>query len=88
MQTCVFVIRHGRVTMAKTEDSQARMWKADSIIALLGKLDVERLPLQEGQAVGACQARAVDEWLSAYAEMRRRERYLSPTARRLSRAPG
>jgi hypothetical protein len=74
--------------MAKTEDSLARMWKADGIIVLLGKLDVERMPLHEGQAVGSCQAQAVDEWLSAYAEMRRRERRVSPTAQGTTYAQG
>ena len=42
------------------------MWQADSVIALLGKLDVERLPPHEGRAVGEVQAKAVDEWLAAY----------------------
>jgi hypothetical protein len=72
--------------MAKTEDNLARMWKADSIIALLGKLDVDRLPLHESQAVGICQARAVDEWLAAYADLRRRERYRATPHRAGSRA--
>jgi hypothetical protein len=49
------------------------MWQADSVIALLGKLDVERLPPHEGRAVGEVQAKAVDEWLAAYIDLREGE---------------
>jgi hypothetical protein len=49
------------------------MWHADSVIALLGKLDVERLPLHEGRAVGEVQAKAVDDWLAAYIDLREGE---------------
>ena len=59
--------------MAGAKEIAARMWQADSVIALLGKLDVERLPPHEGRAVGEVQARAVDEWLAAYIDLRERE---------------
>jgi hypothetical protein len=48
----------------------ARMWEAESIVALLAKMDPDQLPDHEGQAVGACQARAVEDWLAAYIESR------------------
>ena len=52
-------------------DSPAdRLWRAESLIDLFGKMDPERLPPEEGRAVGECQAKAVEEWLSAYAELR------------------
>ncbi len=54
------------------EDSVARMWRADSLIALLGKLNVDKLPPHERRAVGECQAKAVDEWLAAYVDLRKR----------------
>ena len=59
--------------MAGAKEIAARMWQADSVIALLGKLDVERLPPHEGRAVGEVQAKAVDEWLAAYIDLREGE---------------
>jgi hypothetical protein len=46
------------------------MWQADSLVTLLAKLDVEKLPAEEGQAVAACQAAAVEDWIAAYAALR------------------
>jgi hypothetical protein len=59
--------------MAISKDPAARMWQADDIIALLGKLDLERLPTHERRAVGEVQAKAVDEWLAAYIAVREEE---------------
>ena len=56
--------------MAGARELAARMWQADSVIALLGKLDVERLPPDEGRAVGEVQAKAVNDWLAAYIDLR------------------
>ena len=60
--------------MADGRETAARMWQADSVIALLGKLDLERLPPHEGRAVGEVQAKAVDDWLAAYIDLRESER--------------
>ncbi len=60
--------------MAGGRETAARMWQADSVIALLGKLDLERLPPHEGRAVGEVQAKAVDDWLAAYIDLRESER--------------
>lgn len=51
-------------------ETAQRMWEADSLITLLGKLDADKLPAREGRAVGECQARAVEEWLAAYVDLR------------------
>ena len=51
-------------------DSAERLWRAENLVALLGKMDVDRLPPHEGRAVGECQARAVEEWLAAYLDLR------------------
>jgi hypothetical protein len=59
--------------MAGARETAARMWQADSVIALLGKLDIERLPPHEGRAVGEVQAKAVDDWLAAYIDLREGE---------------
>lgn len=56
--------------MALSDDRIVRMWEADNLIAILAKMDTDRLPPHEGRAVGECQAKAVEEWLEAYAELR------------------
>ena len=56
--------------MLHTDDHSDRMWKADSVIAILGRLDLDRLPTHEARAVRESQAKAVDDWLSAYVESR------------------
>lgn len=48
----------------------ARMWEADGVVSLLAKMDPEKLPAHERQAVGSCQAKAVEKWLAAYIEFR------------------
>jgi hypothetical protein len=68
--------------MASARETAARMWQADSVIALLGKLDLERLPPSEGRAVGEVQAKAVDDWLAAYIDLRE-DRPERPRDRRL-----
>ncbi len=47
-----------------------RMWEADSVVSILAKMDPEKLPPHERQAVGLCQAEAVENWLAAYIEFR------------------
>ena len=54
-----------------------RLYAAESILTLFSQLDVSRFPWEERIAVGACQARAANEWL----DVCRMERY----ARRLNR---
>lgn len=58
--------------MARSELTQPaeRMWEADSVVSLLAKMDPEKLPPHERQAVGSCQAEAVENWLAAYIEFR------------------
>jgi hypothetical protein len=48
------------------EYARMRIWEAEGVIAILGKMDPERLPAAEGRAVGECQACAVESWLAAY----------------------
>lgn len=55
--------------MTAAEYSRMRIWEAESVIAILGKLDPDRLPPGEGRAVGECQARAVESWLAAYLDL-------------------
>jgi len=72
--------------MTISSDPAARMWQADDIIALLGKLDLERLPPDERRAVGEVQARAVDDWLAAYIAVREEDaRSKQPSLHRIIR---
>ncbi|HWT29840.1 MAG TPA: hypothetical protein VN240_02310 [Propylenella sp.] len=71
--------------MTISSDPAARMWQADDIIALLGKLDLERLPPDERRAVGEVQARAVDDWLAAYIAVREEDACTKPSVQRLIR---
>jgi len=48
-----------------------RLHAAESVVALLARLDVSAFPWEERLAVGACQARAIDDWLEAYSQSRR-----------------
>ena len=43
-----------------------RMAQAESVIALLARLDTEAFPLEEKLAVGRAQSAAMDAWLDAY----------------------
>ena len=45
-----------------------RLSHADSVIALLGGLDIERFPTDERIAVASLQVEAIEEWLAAYLE--------------------
>ena len=71
--------------MTTFRDSAARMWQADDIITLLGRLDLERLPPAERRAVGEVQAKAVDEWLAAYIAVREEDACTKPSVQRLIR---
>ncbi len=42
-----------------------RLSRADSVITLLGRLNVERFPPEERMAVARLQVEAIDEWLAA-----------------------
>jgi hypothetical protein len=42
------------------------MSAADSVITILGSLDVSSFPPEECIAVSVCQAKAVDAWMGAY----------------------
>jgi hypothetical protein len=57
----------------RVDDTAAeRLWRAESLIDLFGKMDPGKLPFEEGRALGECQAQAVEDWLSAYNELRAR----------------
>ena len=71
--------------MAVSKASAARMCQADDVIVLLGKLDPERLPLEERRAVGEVQAKAMDQWLDAYIALREEDALPKPGAPRLMR---
>ena len=43
-----------------------RLSCADSVITLLGRLNVERFPPEERMAVARLQVEAIDDWLAAY----------------------
>ena len=49
--------------------ARRRIWEAEGVIAILGKMDPERLPPAESRALGECQARAVESWLAAYLDL-------------------
>ena len=51
-----------------------RLYASDSVITLLGKLDVSKFPWDERIAVGVCQARATKEWISTYCSQIRARR--------------
>jgi len=56
--------------MGRYDDTDERLWKAESVIALLGKMNLERLPPHESRAVGECQAKAMNDWVAAYMDLR------------------
>ena len=43
-----------------------RLSSADSVITLLGRLNVEPFPPEERMAVAQLQVEAIEEWLAAY----------------------
>jgi len=47
-----------------------RLSAADSMIALLGRLNTDRFPPEERMAVATTQVEAIDEWLAAYLEIK------------------
>ena len=46
-----------------------RLTAAESVIELLGRLDVEKFPKEERMAVALVKIEALDEWLSAFLDM-------------------
>ena len=56
--------------MNKLDDNVTRMWAADSLVHFIGKLDLDRLPPNEGRALAECQGHAMEAWLAAYADLR------------------
>jgi hypothetical protein len=54
-----------------------RLYAAESILTLFSQLDTSAFPWEERIAVGACQAKAANEWLDLY--------HLDRKARRLNR---
>ena len=55
--------------MSEREYARRRIWEAEGVIAILGRMDPESLPPAESRAVGECQARAVESWLAAYLDL-------------------
>ncbi len=55
--------------MGRQDKTDERLWKAESLIALLGKMNLDKLPPHESQAVGECQAKAMDDWIAAYMDL-------------------
>ena len=43
-----------------------RLYAAESVITVLARLNVTKFPWEERVAVGACQAKAMSEWLEVY----------------------
>jgi hypothetical protein len=60
--------------MSEREYARRRIWEAEGVIAILGKMNPESLPPAESRAVGECQARAVESWLAAYLDLADTER--------------
>ena len=46
-----------------------RLSAAESVIELLGRLDVEKFPKEERLAVALVKIEALDQWLSAFLDM-------------------
>jgi hypothetical protein len=46
-----------------------RLTAAESVIELLGRLNVEKFPREERMAVALVRTEALDEWLSAFLDM-------------------
>jgi hypothetical protein len=61
--------------MSEQEYARRRIWEAEGVIAILGKMDPENLPPGESRAVGECQARAVESWLSAYLDLAEADKF-------------
>jgi len=60
-----------------------RMAAAESIVTILGRLNVERFPAEERMAVAKVQIAAIDEWLEAYLETRGASQRQDGSPRRL-----
>jgi hypothetical protein len=57
-----------------------RMTAADSVLALLGRLDVQKFPTDERMAVALVEIEAIDEWFAAYLDV------AVPSGRRVPRS--
>jgi hypothetical protein len=57
--------------MHSVSDTQPidRMTAADSVLTLLGRLDVQKLPNEERMAVALVEIETIDEWLAAYLDV-------------------
>ena len=57
--------------MHSVSDTQPidRMTAADSVLSLLGQLDLRKLPSEERMAVAIVEIKALDEWLAAYLDV-------------------
>jgi hypothetical protein len=62
---------------SSTRSATHRLYAAESILTLFSQLDTSAFPWEERIAVGACQAKAANEWLDLY--------HLDRKARRLNR---
>ena len=47
-----------------------RMAAAESIVTILGRLNVDKFPAEERMAVASVQIAAIDDWLDSYLEKR------------------
>jgi hypothetical protein len=57
--------------MHSVSDTQPidRMTAADSVLSLLGRLDVQKFPNEERMAVALVEIETLDEWFAAYLDV-------------------
>jgi hypothetical protein len=57
--------------MHSVSDTQPidRMTAADSVLSLLGRLDVQKFPNEERMAVALVEIEALDQWFAAYLDV-------------------
>ena len=60
-----------------------RMAAAESVVSILGRLNVDKFPAEERMAVASVQIAAIDEWLDAYLERRGAAQRQNGSPRRL-----
>jgi hypothetical protein len=60
-----------------------RMAAAESIVTILGRLNVDKFPAVERMAVASVQIAAIDEWLDAYLDNRAAAQRQDGSPRRL-----
>ncbi len=61
-------VHYGPMAAMNRKSEIDRLTRADSVITLLGRLNVERFPPVERMAVARLQVEAIDDWLAAYLE--------------------